>query len=464
MQKDSALLQHAVKFAREGNKTDAQRLLKAVLRTDPRNQIAWGWYIDTLPTDEECVSGLKKFLEIFPAHQAAQAKLQSLLASQPALSAAPPPATAQVAVPAQRGVPPPISPPANLPLKPLAAPLVPPRRTQPVQTRTMASLTIMGIIVGVCVFFSMSYGAWVATRYAVLSAQYKALSTELTTLQNEHANLLAQYAALEQNYKALATEYSDFRTAAQIQYTTLQEDYTKLQTEHTDLLAQHAVLEQDYNALSSEYGNFRTTAILPPYIYIHDREVEIAYIQTDQTISSWRVPFGTLEYYIEKGNLSRLLPAYLNLKMDTGKVIQVMDFRPYVVPDSFETVISSLYANLPDEYAFIREVWNIVTQLSGYSSEIKETPRYPLETFLAGGGDCEDTAILFASMILAAPVDWEVSLVYMDSNNPTTPQEMNHVIVYINTGTNGYHVETTSDTMMLPYPQGVIGWYYKLDH
>jgi hypothetical protein len=48
-------------------------------------------------------------------------------------------------------------------------------------------------------------------------------------------------------------------------------------------------------------------------------------------------------------------------------------------------------------------------------------PRYPLETFLAGGGDCEDTSILFASMIKAAPVDWEVDLVYMDSDKPDEP-------------------------------------------
>lgn len=60
------------------------------------------------------------------------------------------------------------------------------------------------------------------------------------------------------------------------------------------------------------------------------------------------------------------------------------------------------------DYDFLYETWNIVSQLMVYSEDIGETPRYPLETFLAGGGDCEDTAILFASMIIAAPVDWDV--------------------------------------------------------
>lgn len=41
-------------------------------------------------------------------------------------------------------------------------------------------------------------------------------------------------------------------------------------------------------------------------------------------------------------------------------------------------------------YKFIYETWNIATQPTAYSEDIGETPRYPLKTFLAGGGDCEE--------------------------------------------------------------------------
>jgi len=190
--------------------------------------------------------------------------------------------------------------------------------------------------------------------------------------------------------------------------------------------------------------------------------VEIAFYKTDQTILSWWVDFDVLEYSIEQGYSSRAWPGYLTLELDNGDRLRAMDFRPYVDGRPFETVMATLYADSLNEDAFIYEVWNIVAQLSGYSSDIGETPRYPLETFLAGGGDCEDTSILFASMILAAPVDWKVSLVYVDIYHPTAPETFNHVIVNIETGSASYYVETTSDSVMQPYTEGVRGWTFEV--
>lgn len=65
-------------------------------------------------------------------------------------------------------------------------------------------------------------------------------------------------------------------------------------------------------------------------------------------------------------------------------------------------------------------------------------------------------------MILAAPVNWDVYLVYMDADYSYDPVEMNHVIVYIETDQSYYYVETTSKTSMNPYQDKVNGWYYKI--
>ncbi len=81
---------------------------------------------------------------------------------------------------------------------------------------------------------------------------------------------------------------------------------------------------------------------------------------------------------------------------------------------------------------------------------------------MAGGGDCEDTAILLASMIEAAPVDWVVELVYMDIDNPLDPRDVNHVIVYIDTGQDQYLIETTGDEDMQPFDE-VVGWYLRVE-
>jgi len=51
------------------------------------------------------------------------------------------------------------------------------------------------------------------------------------------------------------------------------------------------------------------------------------------------------------------------------------------------------------------------SKLSNMSAETVETPRYPLETLVGSGGDCEDTPFGWPVWIKAAPVDWYVDLV-----------------------------------------------------
>ncbi|MCA9478247.1 MAG: hypothetical protein KC535_03820 [Nanoarchaeota archaeon] len=129
----------------------------------------------------------------------------------------------------------------------------------------------------------------------------------------------------------------------------------------------------------------------------------------------------------------------------------VMDFRDFVSPVGFEDELMGWFANRESDEAFIQEVWHVVSQVTTFSSEIKETPRYPLETLFLGSGDCEDSAILFASMIEAAQTGWKVSFLYMDSDHITQPFKFNHVIVSINTGTEVFFIETTSKDEMSPY-------------
>ena len=141
-----------------------------------------------------------------------------------------------------------------------------------------------------------------------------------------------------------------------------------------------------------------------------------------------------------------------------GQKYTVLDFRPFVDTGTFRQIIPSLYDELGDDDRFIHEIWYIVSQMTTYSKDIEETPKYPLETFLSGGGDCEDTAILVASMLKAVPRTWTVSLVYMDANDPVRPSDINHVIVAVDTGEKKYFIETTSKSEMNPYTS-VTGYY-----
>ncbi|MDI6819695.1 MAG: hypothetical protein QMC89_02160 [Candidatus Hodarchaeaceae archaeon] len=247
--------------------------------------------------------------------------------------------------------------------------------------------------------------------------------------------------------------------------------------------------------------------ILPPYVQIENRNVNIVFKASNGTLHHWTIGVDVLEAQIELGYLRReLIPdlflpmiegiyeAYLPLAVlagisyteiqevyasienlrslgiqyinltdnETGENHLVIDFRPFVI-NNFAEVISNLYHDLgSSDKALVYEIWYIVTQLTTYHSEIKETPRFPLETLIGGGGDCEDLAILIASMLKGVPANYTIKLVYMDADNPTDPKDVNHVIVWVETPS-GYKtfVDGTSHTDMCPFTE-VIGWYFDV--
>ena len=43
----SAELNQAVAWIKSGQKLEAQRLLQSILQADPKNEIAWMWYVET---------------------------------------------------------------------------------------------------------------------------------------------------------------------------------------------------------------------------------------------------------------------------------------------------------------------------------------------------------------------------------------------------------------------------------
>lgn len=156
-------------------------------------------------------------------------------------------------------------------------------------------------------------------------------------------------------------------------------------------------------------------------------------------------------YYSSELDVLRLSsPQYIVLPLGaTTKT--VMDFRDFVTPGGFEEEVQTWFRERKSDEEFLEQLWFIVSQLSSYTGDIKETPRYPLETLLLGGGDCEDMAILFASMLYAADSNWKISFLYTDLQHPEFPYKFNHVLVHVDTGKEEFFIETTNKEMMNPY-------------
>jgi hypothetical protein len=402
----SNLLENAIALFKSGKKIDARQLLNTIIKAEPKNEIAWAWYIDTFPELEQRIELIEQYLKINPESQKAQKGLIRLLKGK-----------------LDR---------VKLEQKNTAKKFIKSKR-----------INLASMIVGIGIFILV-----IIVIFGITHENISALSIQINTIQT--------------NYDQLLEKYVEKQTA----FNNLQAEYANLQTEHTALQSEYDLLNQNYEKLSGQFNEYQQIAIIPPYIYTKNRNMTIAFNKLAGTIEYWEEPFDTLEYELYLGNITRSIADdpdnLVKLTADDGEYYYVEDMTLFVDPSSFKNVIPGLYSQSENDDSFIKEVWNIVTQLATYSKEIGETPRYPLETFLEGGGDCEDTAILFASMILAAPVDWKVQLVYMDIDNPGNPQTVNHVIVYIDTGQTSYLIDTTTNEVMQPYTDGVTGWYYDV--
>jgi len=286
--------------------------------------------------------------------------------------------------------------------------------------------------------------------------------TSSCTSATDYNHLLTKYNNLVNDYNELHTKCNK-----------LVNDFNELNTKDNELADKYDDLVGKYNELATQFEG----ATIPPYLTTKGREVNLVFRNIDGNLESWNWKVEALEVSIIQGQFMREVDIsdlnYLRLydianKFSKGsKYVQLssqgsyLDFRPYIMANTFEPIALKFFSRHSDDESKVREVWNMVTQLNTYCKDVTETPRLPLETLLLGGGDCEDLAILTASMLKAMPAEWKVSLVYMDSDNPTSMNKVNHVTVHVDTGEYKTFVESTRGNIMCPWEE-VDGYYFEI--
>ena len=177
------------------------------------------------------------------------------------------------------------------------------------------------------------------------------------------------------------------------------------------------------------------------------------------------MPVTTYENYVKYDRYSDTVRLHIS---SIDKTYTMKDMTVYVDGNDFSKIIDNVYENSSNDYDFLKESWYVVSNFSTYESDIGEYPRFPLETFSRGSGDCEDTSILLAEMLRSSKhtKDWTIQLVYLDADNPTNPQTVNHVLVYVSNGDWRTYVETTAgskDWGLEAYiDTNIRGWYYDV--
>ncbi|MCB8983146.1 MAG: hypothetical protein H6659_04940 [Ardenticatenaceae bacterium] len=469
------LLQRAAQLLVAGKVEDARRVITAVLEKEPANADAWYLWQQTLPDTAERTAILQKVLRLDPDHAEAR---QALADIRP--EAAPPVLVETKAAAEEK---------AQLERYQLAA-----------LALGAALITVFACLVYFMVMDSSSMQS-LAGRYKALEQKYETAVTAINnltnrneTLQSEKQQVQSQYAQLDSQHDTLTAQHNQLQkvyAALQTEFAALQTRYDELAAEYEALNGRYAALQQEHNTLVTTYNNLsgqytnlqavhnQTTqenewlqriGVFPPYIRVTgERNVELVFYRSDSQLNRWDFPMDALAQDIVRGNHDRnsILKAIfdrVNLEGLEGSAASAPDFREFVDPSPFYAYVRDIYYDSPNEYAFIYELWYITTQLSTYNREMKETPRYPLETFLAGGGDCEDTSILLASMLKAAPVNWRVSLVYLNGDHPYQRTQPNHIMVLVETPNRPYLIETTEGYVMEPLDLSrVEGWPFEIE-
>jgi len=239
----------------------------------------------------------------------------------------------------------------------------------------------------------------------------------------------------------------------------------------------YAMLRNDYKSLRNQYAlqsleMKATKSASDEYV----QEIQDSYPKTtldEQTVTwefydsldnfyVWTLPIESYESYIRATEPRDIV----RLQMYTGETVTVRDHTKFV-RESFKDVIEEVYDNAGGDEEFIYGVWYIVSQLTTYSTDIGEDPRWAVETFTRGGGDCEDLAILIADMIKSSKhsKNWDIQFVYFDSDNPSRAKDVNHVAITIDTGSVFHYIEPTAKTLdELNYWNqiGITGWYFDV--
>jgi len=270
-----------------------------------------------------------------------------------------------------------------------------------------------------------------------------------TNLQNQVQNQQQHYDELNSDFQNLNLDYDMLST----DFDDLQQDYYNLYSDHESLIEEHDDLQERYDTLEDSLKLLYTTTIV-------GGNVTWSFTTLDGASLKWYMPLDTYVYYASEPKPEE----YHDLALD-GQSITVRNMELFVEPEFFFEVIDSL-TDGNSARDFVEEVFNLRVQLTLYSYDIVDTPQWSGETMTSGTGDCEDFAILMASLLLSgneyAHYGMTVQMLYMDAYNPTNPQTVNHVMLYVTyEDDTKQFVDSTSTTVLSPWSR-IVGWYYDL--
>ncbi|MBO3753761.1 MAG: hypothetical protein FGF53_02600 [Candidatus Brockarchaeota archaeon] len=250
---------------------------------------------------------------------------------------------------------------------------------------------------------------------------------------------------------------------ANLQYNNAQLQYqiTQLKTSYDSLLASYDSLNAEYQKLQEKY-RFSPTI---PYTLICNGTIQWLFKDMRGNILKWQIPIDTYRAYVNREKSKD----YVKLSFKNGTTVKVLDMRNYIEPKFFSNVILELARGRTDE-EFVREVDNVKNQIVVYGTGLGDYYRWPVETLIEGRGQCGDTTILMASMIIKGNhlmnYGMKIYIWYVDAEHISDPVNVNHALIEVEFKSgNRWIIETTANYFYnyLEH-QSVSGWKYDVTY
>ena len=301
------------------------------------------------------------------------------------------------------------------------------------------ALLLIGVVIGGCVGYGGSLVYTPPFLEDVLPNNYKTLLDEITQL---HLNLSSRHEALISELEDLQGEYDDLdgdHQDLEEGYSTLSEALTGLTEEHDALTVTLNETLEEYDSLMMQYLIVTGSAPLTPQPFSNDTiRRDFAWVYGGKT---WAFSLYIPEHlYLYYGNKTRVptedYSVYVTHPYDDEYISTILEeFDEIVLEEGYD---ENQRINLV--VAFIQ---SLPYTTDDVSTGFDEYPRYPLETLVEGGGDCEDTSILASALL--DPMGFDVVLISLPGHVAVGVAVDAHGTYWLHEGTQYFYVETTGE-------------------
>ena len=293
---------------------------------------------------------------------------------------------------------------------------------------SLSAKIIASILIGVIIAGGAGY--YYYTEYIV--PQIEELQDAVDQLTSDYEDLTGEFNALTDEHEALNQQLQD-----------LQDEHTELIGEKEELMSDYEALTEQYQQLQSEYETllsdyeaaFGGLDISPETIPVLEKQYTWTWAGVERSINVI-VPEQLYDYYSGK---ERYQSADYR-----GYILHPLDDM-YVKALVYEFNVIQVDEGLSEEnktslvFSFIQ---SMEYALDVETKAQTEYPRFPVETLVDGGGDCEDTGILMASLLNA--MGYNVSLILMPDHLAVGVALNATGVHWVHDNVTYYYLETTA--------------------